>query len=53
MSHDEVNLLRAAKADDNVGASQGLTRDETSDSLVARVKRNKEGDRLEANDDAE
>ena len=31
---------------------RGLTRDKTSDSLAARAKRDKEGDRFEINDDA-
>ena len=36
MNHEEVNLLRAVKADNKVGTLQGLTRDKISDSLVAR-----------------
>ena len=53
MNHEEVNLLRAVKADNKVGTLQGLTRDKISDSLVARVKYDKEGDRFEINDDVE
>ena len=34
-NHEEVNLLRAVKADNKVGTLQGLTRDKISDSLVA------------------
>ena len=52
-NHEEVNLLRAVKADNKVGTLQGLTRDKISDSLVARVKYDKEGDRFEINDDVE
>ena len=39
INHEEVNLLRAMKADNGVGTLQGLTRDKISDSLVlvARV----------------
>ena len=53
MNHEEVNLLRAVKADNKVGTLQGLIRDKISDSLVARVKYDKEGDRFEINDDVE
>ena len=41
------------KADNKVGTLQGLTRDKISDSLVARVKHDNEGDRFEINDDVE
>ena len=47
MNREEINLSRAAKLDDRVGASQKLTRDETPDSLVARVKYEKDSDRVE------
>ena len=41
MNHEEVNLLRAVKADNKVGTLQGLTRDKISDSLVVwRFKKN-------------
>ena len=45
--------MRAVKADNKVGTLQGLTRDKISDSLVARVKYDKECDRFEINDDVE
>ena len=53
INHEEVNLSRAVKVDNGVGTLQGLTRDKISDSLVARVKYDKEGDRFEINDDVE